>query len=83
MPEDSESDSMIKFVEDLLTTQRPLPDGISLQIQCAHRALSNFFAFVAFLTFLFLLCLAAQVAVGTADNEKCGCTFSAILVCKQ
>ena len=74
---------MITFAEDLLTMQLPLPDGISLQIQCTHRALPKFFVFVAFLTFLFLLCLAAQVAVGTAGNEKCGCTFSAILVCKQ
>jgi len=41
VPEDSEGDSMIKFVENLLTTELALPDGMSLQIQRAHRALTQ------------------------------------------
>ena len=41
VPEDSEGDSMIKFVENLLTTELALPDGMSLQIQQAHRALTQ------------------------------------------
>lgn len=41
VPEDSEGDSMTKFVENLLTTELPLPDGMSLQIQRAHRALTQ------------------------------------------
>lgn len=41
VPEDSEGDSMIKFMENLLTTELALPDGMSLQIQRAHRALTQ------------------------------------------
>lgn len=41
MPEDAEGDSMIKFVENLLTTELPLPEGMSLKIQRAHRALAQ------------------------------------------
>lgn len=41
IPEDSEGDSMIKYVENLLTTELPLPNGMSLQIQRAHRALAQ------------------------------------------
>ena len=45
----------------------------------------NFFLFVAFSSsvFLVLFCLAVQAAVGTAGNQKSGCTFFAILVRKQ
>lgn len=39
--EGSEGDSMIKFMENLLTTELALPDGMSLQIQRAHRALTQ------------------------------------------
>ncbi|KAM9358436.1 uncharacterized protein ABDE67_003935 [Symphorus nematophorus] len=41
VPEDSEGDSMIKFIENLMTTELGLPDGMSLQIQRAHRALTQ------------------------------------------
>lgn len=41
VPEDAEGDSMIKFVENLLTTELPLPEGMSLKIQRAHRALAQ------------------------------------------
>lgn len=41
VPEDAEGDSMIKFVENLLTTELSLPEGMSLQIQRAHRALAQ------------------------------------------
>ena len=46
--------------------------------------LSNFFLVGVFSSsfFLFSLCLAVKPAVGTAANNKCVCTFSAILVCK-
>lgn len=41
VPEGSEGDSMIKFMENLLTAELTLPDGMSLQIQRAHRALTQ------------------------------------------
>lgn len=41
VPEDSENGSVIQFMEKLLTTELTLPDGMSLQIQRAHRALTQ------------------------------------------
>lgn len=41
VPEDSEVNSMIKCVKNLLTTELLLPDGMSLQIQRTHRALTQ------------------------------------------
>uniref|UniRef100_A0A672IJM8 L1 transposable element RRM domain-containing protein n=1 Tax=Salarias fasciatus TaxID=181472 RepID=A0A672IJM8_SALFA len=39
VPEEAEGDSMIKFIDSLLTTELPLPEGMPLKIQRAHRAL--------------------------------------------
>lgn len=41
VPEDTEGESMIQFVESLLTKELPLPEGMSLGVQRAHRALAQ------------------------------------------
>lgn len=38
VPEDTEGDSLIKYLDQLLTNELTLPDGMALQIQGAHRA---------------------------------------------
>ncbi|KAK7906812.1 hypothetical protein WMY93_015424 [Mugilogobius chulae] len=41
IPEDAEGASMLDFVKNLLTRELQLPEGMSLQIQRAHRALTH------------------------------------------
>ncbi|XP_063322623.1 uncharacterized protein LOC134620391 [Pelmatolapia mariae] len=41
VPEDAEGESIIAFAQDLLQKELPLPEGLPLQIQRAHRALSR------------------------------------------
>lgn len=41
VPEDSEGESVIDFVQNLLTKELPLPNSMPLQIQHAHRALTQ------------------------------------------
>lgn len=41
LPEDTEGNSVIKYVEQLLKTELQLPEEMTLQIQRAHRALAQ------------------------------------------